>query len=274
MNSIANITMEQRKELLNKVISSEDFKEAVDKIIENKMSYYNWLKKNIKMKPLYGYEDISPSFNYAMDYIYKCMLMDRGYKSSIVYFIRNKYTGLLKIGKTNDLQRRISEIENCFNFLGLDTNELVVEAISYCPYGMNNGKVETYYHKLFKEKRKNGEWFDVSYDELMNSLYIDYIINGVLVTIEDVCDFPCGVKKLKLAETDYELLKNEIYRDLKKDISKELGIFSFDILESSEDITYSEELFNYIMSLDSSSDTNLDNKIKKEVEKILSFIEF
>ena len=272
-----NITMEQRKDALNKIISSEDFENTVDKIIENKMSYYNWLKDNIKPKQLLNCEDIDFSFNYALDYVYRCMLMDNEHKTSVVYFIRNKYNGLLKIGKTNDLQRRINEIESCFNFLGLDTNELAVEAISYCPYGMNNGKVETYYHNLFKEKRKIGEWFDVSYDELLNSLFVDYIINGVLVTVEDTYDFPNGVKKLKLAENDYKLLKKEVTNELKEKVSKQLGILNTDIyniFNRNNNITYSEDLFNYIMSLNSSNDTNLDNKIKKDIENILSFIDY
>ena len=272
-----NITMEQRKDALNKIISSEDFENTVDKIIENKMSYYNWLKNNIKPKQLLNCEDIDFSFNYALDYVYRCMLMDSKHKTSVVYFIRNKYNGLLKIGKTNDLQRRINEIESCFNFLGLDTNELAVEAISYCPYGMNNGKVETYYHNLFKEKRKIGEWFDVSYDELLNSLFVDYIINGVIVTVEDTYDFPNGVKKLKLAENDYKLLKKEVTNELKEKVSKQLGILNtdiFNIFNRNKNITYSEDLFNYIMSLNSSNDTNLDNKIKKDIENILSFIDY
>ena len=272
-----NITMEQRKDALNKIISSKDFENTVDKIIENKMSYYNWLKNNIKPKQLLNCEDIDFSFNYALDYVYRCMLMDSEHKTSVVYFIRNKYNGLLKIGKTNDLQRRINEIERCFNFLGLDTNELAVEAISYCPYGMNNGKVETYYHNLFKEKRKIGEWFDVSYDELLNSLFVDYIINGVLVTVEDTYDFPNGVKKLKLAENDYKLLKKEVTNELKEKVSKQLGILNTDIyniFNRNNNITYSEDLFNYIMSLNSSNDTNLDNKIKKDIENILSFIDY
>ena len=272
-----NITMEQRKDALNKIISSKDFENTVDKIIENKMSYYNWLKNNIKPKQLLNCEDIDFSFNYALDYVYRCMLMDSEHKTSVVYFIRNKYNGLLKIGKTNDLQRRINEIESCFNFLGLDTNELAVEAISYCPYGMNNDKVETYYHNLFKEKRKIGEWFDVSYDELLNSLFVDYIINGVLVTVEDTYDFPNGVKKLKLAENDYKLLKKEVTNELKEKVSKQLGILNTDIsniFNRNNNITYSEDLFNYIMSLNSSNDTNLDNKIKKDIENILSFIDY
>ena len=272
-----NITMEQRKDALNKIISSKDFENTVDKIIENKMSYYNWLKNNIKPKQLLNCEDIDFSFNYALDYVYRCMLMDSEHKTSVVYFIRNKYNGLLKIGKTNDLQRRINEIESCFNFLGLDTNELAVEAISYCPYGMNNGKVETYYHNLFKEKRKIGEWFDVSYDELLNSLFVNYIINEVLVTVEDTYDFPNGVKKLKLAENDYKLLKKEVTNELKEKVSKQLGILNTDIyniFNRNNNITYSEDLFNYIMSLNSSSDTNLDNKIKKDIENILSFIDY
>lgn len=270
---MSTITMGQRKEMLNQAILRADFKTIVDKIIENKMLYYNWLKNNIKVKLLPNSKDIDSSFNYTLDYIYRCMLMDKGHQSSVVYFIRNEYNGLLKIGKTNNLYRRIKEIESCFNFLGLDTQKLIVEAISYCPYGMNNGKVETYYHNLFKEKRGNGEWFDISYEELVNTLCTDYIINGVIVTVEDIYDFPNGVKKLKLAEKDIDMLKNIVSDTLKKDIAQNLGIFDInDFFKANRDFVYSEDLFNYIMSLDSLSDTNLDNKIKNDIEDILSFI--
>ena len=72
-------------------------------------------------------------------------------------------------------------------------------------------------------------------------------------------------------------MKIEELNELKEKVSKQLGILNTDIsniFNRNNNITYSEDLFNYIMSLNSSNDTNLDNKIKKDIENILSFIDY
>ena len=217
-------------------------------------------------------EDKTKNMMVVLNYFYHCMLMDESNDENVVYFIRNEYTGLLKIGKTNNLSRRITEIERCFNFLGFDTQKLVIEAISYCPFGINNGKVETFYHNLFKEKRKNGEWFDVSYEELMNTLYCDYIINGVIVAVENITDFPDGAKTICLEEENVEILRKNIENNLVEKLSKELCIFDNIFKFNKKETIPSEKLYNYLIGL-KKNDGNLDNKIKHRIEHILEFMD-
>ena len=264
-----NITIEQRRKTLDEIIKSEDFKKIVENIVNNKLTYYDWLQNNL---PVMSVGEFTFSKKYVLNYFYHCMLMDESNDENVVYFIRNEYTGLLKIGKTNNLSRRITEIERCFNFLGLDTQKLVIEAISYCPFGINNGKVETFYHNLFKEKRKNGEWFDVSYEELMNTLYCDYIINGVIVAVENITDFPDGAKTICLEEENVEILRKNIENNLVEKLSKELCIFDNIFKFNKKETIPSEKLYNYLIGL-KKNDGNLDNKIKHRIEHILEFMD-
>ena len=266
-----NITLEQRKKAFDKFTNGEIFEDTINQIVHNKMTYYNWLKEYLVDNQKYN-----TSLGYVLNYVYHCMIMDNYDKkysnvNSVVYFIRNEYNGLLKIGKTSNLSRRIKEIEKCFSFLGLDTQKLKLEAISYCPYGMNNGQVETYYHHMFEQYRKQGEWFDLDYELLINSLNIDYVINDILVIVEDIIDFPKGVKKLQLAEKDEETLKKEIYNELCDKFKKDFGIFEPDWFFTSNNKTSSKELYEYITSLDSSEETNLENKILRTIKSILEY---
>lgn len=168
-----NVTLNQQ---LNCLVSTEIFESILDEKVKTNLIYYNWLKEYLGNKG-------EVTFLRNIEYVNNCRMIDENKQISIVYFIRNQYTGLLKIGKTNNLPRRIKEIKNTFTFLGMDTQELVLEAISYCPYGMNNTDVEKYYHHKFKENRINGEWFDITYEDLQCNLIVDYVINGVLVSI-------------------------------------------------------------------------------------------
>ena len=175
-----NITIEQRKSDFEKFIESDLFNETVETILSNNIMYYDWLKKYIlkgsKNKTQQAIDD-------GINYIYKCMVLDgyiKGNTTSVVYFIRNEYNGLLKIGKTNNLSRRMKEIEQCYTFLGMNTQKIKLEAISYCPFNMDNSQVESYYHDLYKENRVIGEWFNISYDQLFNDFDITMIIDEIL----------------------------------------------------------------------------------------------
>lgn len=258
-----NITMEQREKAFENFINSDPFKSLVDERVNARLTYYEWLKK-------YFRTDNEKSFNNNLDYINNCRMIDTTKQTSIVYFIRNKYTGYVKIGKTTDLRRRFKEIQNGFHFLGLDTHELILEAIAYCPYGVDNSKVETYYHQLFKDYRKNGEWFDVSYDQLMNTLIIDYVINGVFVTVEDVLDYKPDYD-FKVVESDVETLRNKEKNELIKKYEHYFGFYNSDIFSRllTDKEIYSNELYDYIIK---QTTLNLNDKIKENIKSILDVI--
>ena len=173
------------KQHYNQIIESKEFNIAINSIMENRLYYFNLLKNYLlkDWKPDEIFTTPNGYFNYIIDYFTRCMIMDGkipGYSNtSVVYFIRNEYTGLIKIGKTTNLKRRLKEIENAYTFLGFDTQKLTIEAISYCSFGLNNSHVETFYHNKYKNCRTSGEWFNIPTDVLFNDifLYTDYIIN-------------------------------------------------------------------------------------------------
>lgn len=62
-----------------------------------------------------------------------------------------------KIGKANDLNKRLSQIK-----LQLPFEVKLVHAIeAFHPY-----KVEQHWHKRFEEKRRNGEWFVLTEEDV------------------------------------------------------------------------------------------------------------
>lgn len=270
VKTMNNITMEQRKEAFNNFINSKPFNDGVNTIANNKLTYYTWLKNYIAEGSVNKSET---SIARDIKHIYKCMLLDERIEccnTSVVYFIRNQYNGLLKIGKTTNLARRIQEIEKCFTFLGMDIQKIKVEAISYCPYNMNNGQVESYYHDLFQEYRITGEWFDINYNILIENLNVDMSINNIIVTIEDPIDFPKGVKHCEILEADKDKLISDIKNNLYDKYDKFFEIFSHKwMYRKCTNKISSKEIYDYITSLNSSDDLNLDNKIINKIEQIL-----
>lgn len=275
--------LEQRNMGFRNFINGHRFKKAVETVVDDRLYYYQWLKDylsswNIDSPLLKSGES---KFNYKISYIFKCMMLDGFFKevgnTSVVYFIRNEYTGLLKIGKTNNLIKRIREIKGNFLFLGLEQQKLSIEAISYCPFGINNGIVETYYHNMFKKHRKNGEWFDVDYDLLSCSLNTDYIINGVLATVEDTGDFPYKIVPIELQENNIEYLNNIIHKYLSEEIRKYFYAMNsnniFELIHKKNEVksVSSKDVYKYIMTLKDDSETILESKIIRNLNNILDF---
>ncbi len=267
----------------NEILKSEEFGNAVKSIKANRIQYYNILKDYFlkDWKPYGIFTNPDGYFNYIVDYCFRCMVMDgkiSGFSNtSVVYFIRNEYTGLLKIGKTNNLKRRIKEIENAFNFLGFDTQKLTLEAISYCPFGLNNSKVETYYHNKCKNYRINGEWFDISTDFLYDNLILcaDYMVEGIPVIVEDRYDYEKTFRMTKLIESNDTLLCDIIKNEMSKNLRESLGIINdnlfIDFLSPKRKPyeLFSYEIWNYILNLKSKDEFNLDKKIIRNIENML-----
>ena len=49
-----------------------------------------------------------------------------------VYLIRNKQNGLLKIGRTNNIERRYGEIIKNFEFCGMSASNIILEKFIEC----------------------------------------------------------------------------------------------------------------------------------------------
>ena len=268
-----NITIEQRKSDFEKFIESDLFNETVETILSNNIMYYDWLKKYIlkgsKNKTQQAIDD-------GINYIYKCMVLDgyiKGNTTSVVYFIRNEYNGLLKIGKTNNLSRRMKEIEQCYTFLGMNTQKIKLEAISYCPFNMDNSQVESYYHDLYKENSVIGAWFNISYDQLFNDFDITMIIDKVLVSVEEPIVFPKGIKKVKLIEEDKNELRNEIKSQLLYDCGISFAnIDNYLMHQKNKNYEYAKDFYDYIFTLEKDEDLILENKVYHKIKQILSTV--
>ena len=261
--------MNNLNETLNKLTCNTQFNDVVNLLANIKLDYYEKLKKYILKG---SKEKTQQSLEDGIEHIYRCMLLDEYIpcnNTSIVYFVRNQYNGLLKIGKTNNLARRLKEIEKSFTFLGMDTQKLSIEAISYCPFNMDNSQVESYYHDLYKENRVLGEWFNISYDQLWDDMDVVAVLNGIIVSIEDPIIFPKNVKYANLIETDINKLKSKMCKELIDLYKKSEG--NFDILNLlPEKQIYAQDIWDYILTLEKDEDLFLDKKIFKKIEEIIA----
>jgi hypothetical protein len=86
----------------------------------------------------------------------------RGY----VYFVGSEEYGVVKIGKANDLSSRIGTIA-----LQLPFRVEVLHSIECA----NPDAVEKEYHRKFAEKRKNGEWFALTPEDLEEIKSVTYL---------------------------------------------------------------------------------------------------
>lgn len=107
-----------------------------------------------------------------------------------VYFIKNENNKSVKIGKTNNIDKRLKQIKQQFTHLGLVAPELTL--IEYIETE-NSNKLEKKAHEKFKQYRTLGEWFNI--DELQIKQWVIEIkdieieksnyINGRVNTFEE-----------------------------------------------------------------------------------------
>ena len=81
---------------------------------------------------------------------------DRGNREGFVYFLLDE-GGLVKIGRTKDLERRIKSLKNahpskCSVLIEISTKDMIT--------------LERKYHERFAHKKSHGEWFTLSKQEL------------------------------------------------------------------------------------------------------------
>jgi len=228
-------------------------KEKTKNVVDKYMSCFNDLEDNCKKHNVSYYEFINNFLFYK-----------NREEDSVVYFIRNNINGLLKIGKANDLSKRIHEIENNFIFCGYDKPILTLEFMAYCGFGINPLKVETYYHNAFKDRKRNGEWFDISYDEIINSGYfiIDDFYNGVGVSIEDLCDYD-NMDKYSFLENNKVNLENYIIKKVISNMNHERYIKT---IKDFENFIEKRNKYNLSIINDIDKETIINIPIEKEIE--------
>lgn len=93
---------------------------------------------------------------------YSPLAKSNPYHKSLVYFISNGRA--IKIGKTSNIHQRLSNLQTSspdqLNLIGVI-------------YTSDNTLLENKVHNYFKEKRINGEWFNISREEVIK--YMDYL---------------------------------------------------------------------------------------------------
>lgn len=96
-----------------------------------------------------------------------------------IYLFRNPTFNLCKIGITNNWLVRIRQLENS---TGMKLQDLIVLELEP-EYDERPKDIEKYIHNYFKEKRKEGEWFDLSVKDILAIKNLFYEIHGM-----DICD--------------------------------------------------------------------------------------
>lgn len=224
-----------------------EIKKEVEKIANNN------LKSFIKSIPTFSNNDI------LNDLYFTYCIEKSNNNVPCVYFIKNKYTGLIKIGRTKDINQRISQLNSIFiSHFGVNDALELIGII--CTFNGNEHKLETLIHKNYKNVRQYGEWFKLSKETVINDyLFGDVIINDIRVNIDS--------DDLIKNEYDFDFQKSIDSANLsnwfiKKTISNIddiglqkylLDLFGFDILigDSSQDF---DKLLNFTEWL------NLKNK--------------
>ena len=114
----------------------------------------------------------------TLGYIYQTAKCFNKPMTSCVYFIKNKYSGSIKIGCSEHPQRRMNELKTAFVTVGMKPKlELLGLIVTFDEFAQ---KIEHDIHEFFKAKRLMGEWFDINEED---------IFNNVIVNLADVTFF-------------------------------------------------------------------------------------
>ena len=89
-----------------------------------------------------------------------------------VYLIRNKQNGLLKIGRTNNIERRYGEIIKSFEFCGMSASNIILEKFIECSEEV---RLERELHKELENYNVQNEWFDIKDYDIVEEALISII---------------------------------------------------------------------------------------------------
>lgn len=158
---------------INKLTEEEKVKAL--KNFSELMTQYETMRKNVsdivyELKNRYENEEETEKF--CTD-ILSQYIKNYGKKHNYVYFFRNKYNNLVKIGCTTDIVKRYGDIKSiCKNYIGME-DALRIEGIIDTSF-IKPEKVEKYLHEKYKNYRKFGEWFEFP-DDIWKEIYYLFI---------------------------------------------------------------------------------------------------
>lgn len=144
-----------------------------------------------------------------------------------VYFIKNEYSGNIKIGYGNDIRKRYEQIQTGFRHLGMEPKlKLIAVVLGFSKYLPH---IESLFHEEFKKQRRVGEWFKVSERTvndfiLSNSTEEIDFINGVIFDYSDYESqfFPEVVKDYEVSDLEIKaMLGIKEYKSVFDVLSKE-----------------------------------------------------
>lgn len=143
-------------------------------------------------------------------------------QQEFVYFMHNKENNLIKIGHTTDIYSRLSSINSEWKNLYGTENAITLLGVILIPSGKGR-EAEYMYHERAKEYRRHGEWFELTYNQVVTMFFPSFEhYNGILVKFDTHKDlinegFPIEIKWKKASEEQYYYfaLKTLNYKDCK-----------------------------------------------------------
>lgn len=152
------------------------------KVLEKYLDLYDELLKIQKehLEALYcntfSHLDETTLKELYMTYYAKCFM-----EPSFVYFIYNKYTKLIKIGKAKNPFKRLNELNSMFkNHFGVE-NALEMLRVVFIQFD-DGYAAEKIYHKTYKEYRTFGEWFNIDKSVILEDIpeFLNYDTDNLL----------------------------------------------------------------------------------------------
>lgn|SRR5690554_2916083 len=83
-----------------------------------------------------------------------------------VYFIADRRNSLVKIGVSNDRDRRIKQLQT--------GNPFKLEFMGWIEEDNDHFQIEKKLHQKYSEKRFNGEWFEINQDDVIHELTLHH----------------------------------------------------------------------------------------------------
>lgn len=119
-----------------------------------------------------------------------------------IYFIKDCDRNIIKIGKTNNLTKRIKDFKDNYDFCGLKPNLKIIACFLTLKEHLNFS--ERLFHNMFKDKRSYREWYNITEIDINNMfLELEYSENLYNCEVKDINYFTFDMY-------DKDFIKNEL----------------------------------------------------------------